>query len=117
MSPGAKAGRMLPDSTVTGRYQPVRGTRPSMTSAVTASRNASCAASTGRRRSADRSAGLPALLWLEIPAGIRRRLLAGGRALRAEEAVRDRRRLVLQRVAGAARQRQRHAQMVGRAVR
>src|SRR6188508_1623049 len=70
MSPGANAGRMLPDSTVTGRYQPVRGSSPRPTSATTAPTKKSCAARAGSRRNADRSAARAALLSLESPAGI-----------------------------------------------
>ena len=61
---------MLPDSTVTGRYQPVRGSSPSPTSATTANTKNSCAATAGSRRNADRSAARAALLSLESPAGI-----------------------------------------------
>src|SRR5512144_2851142 len=68
MSPGENAGRMLPESTVTGRYQPVRGSRPRPTSAARASTSASCARAAARRRGTRRSATGVALLSLEIPA-------------------------------------------------
>src|SRR2546421_7050010 len=109
MSPGENAGFMLPDRTVTGRYQPVRGRSPSPTNATTATTRAPHT----NRSSERRSAAFAALLrMLDVPACIAG-LLVGRGALCAGERVADRRRLVLQRVAGAAWQCQRHAQMVG----
>src|SRR3954447_1656687 len=108
-SPGEKAGAMLPDSTVTGRYKPVRGSKPSPTSATQATASAARASRSTHPRSAAPATLLPVL---EIPAGIGLPLLVGRSALRAGERVGDRGRLVLERVAGAAWQRQRHPQAV-----
>src|SRR5690242_12848276 len=106
MSPGEKYGFMLPESTVSVRYQPKFGSTPSSRSASRAK---------PRKSRASRSTTLRPFLVLRP--GTFDRLLVGRGALGAREGVADRGRLVLQRVACPARERQRHAQVVGRPVR
>jgi hypothetical protein len=72
MSPGENVGVMLPDSTVTGRYKPVRGSRPRPRSPTQAIARATRESRSGDRRSAALTALLPVL---EIPAGIAARYL------------------------------------------
>src|SRR5512133_129875 len=116
-SPGPNIGLMLPESTVSVRYQPVWGKSPSRISTRTA--NASPARtrySTVVRNAGRRSAAWASLrLLLALRARTRDpRLLVGRGALRAVEGVADGGRLVLKHVAGSARERERDAQMVGR---
>src|SRR6266542_1506655 len=98
-SPGTNDGFMLPERTVSTRYQPVRGRSPRPTNTAIATTAATPRARSTMRRAVRASAAVRAE-WAR--SAIEAALLARRCPLRSRERVLDRRRLVLQGVAGAA---------------
>src|SRR4051812_693831 len=107
MSPGANAGRMLPDSTVSVRYEPVRGRIPTNSSTQHDETSSEVSAARPRKLIAALGAMESRLGGAKLRAPELLRLLVRRRPLRAVEGVRQRRAQVLERVAGPGRERQR----------
>src|SRR5690242_3153104 len=111
-SPGANAGRMLPESTVSTRNQPSRGAAATATSTATAATVAAVRVAPTSRRTPPRRVA-PGRLTEGRGIALSTGLLVRAGPLGAGEGVLDHRGLVLQGVARARGQRQRHPQVVG----